>query len=206
MTSSTRLVVVIQCANALHVGAPLLVATGAVVLAMAVNASEAEAVNVLLVTKDDLLPRHWLGSRFVDLGIRLWNRRVHPADDVVFRRPCRGAARSSGAGLRRVAYAARGLVAPLTMAGHALPVIGRFEPRLSHVFLIGRHLVTTLARGMDGALGCVMMAHSAALRHLGHLRMSLVVERDGQIEVLKFVQVDQVRTAIQRRASVDCRG
>jgi hypothetical protein len=65
------------------------------------------------------------------------------------------------------------------MAGKALPVIRGLQARFSHVLAHRRHFVTTLARGMLRAFRREVVADRAAGRHLSHIRMALVVKRNG---------------------------
>lgn len=184
-----RRVVLFQCSLSLNVLFPLLVTAHAVVLVMAFNACQTEAVDMFSMPKQHLrscsvVPPP-LGA--IKLGIRLWNRWVHHAHDVVARR---NALRALGrtAGLRKMTDATRCFVTPFAVAIQTLPVVRTFQPRPADVLSGRADLVAGLTGRVGGTFRCVVMADGAADGHLRHLRVTFVVKGNRKVTLFQLAE------------------
>lgn len=163
-----------------------IVAGVTVLFSMTINTAEGEQFGVLLVEKCHHRQRIIIGEinlllRFRDLGVRY-------SDNVS---AVAVALREVGPLHRHVADFAVGIMAPFTVAGNALPMVGSLKTRLTEIGRIGFAAVTLRAR-RDFSGRTVMVAGATAVSHSGHFRMQFMIEVDGAVLIDQPVEDQKV--------------
>ena len=154
------------------------VAACAASLVVTLHASKTETVGVLPMAEDHLGLRNRQGLA-VDIRIGLRDRTVHYAQDVILDWSDNRLRAGLPAGLLTMTDVAVPFVDPLTVAVHTLLMVSASQGGLVNIGLRVRHRMTRSASGVLLPFGCMMVADDAALCHLGHVGVALVVERHG---------------------------
>jgi hypothetical protein len=153
----------------------------AVFFLVTVDAAQTEQVDMLLVVKSDHRPLFvW---RHPDLLVRDRDHRVRDTDDIG-RVHTRSGQRLAGGG--QVTYNALGIVTPLTVTGKALTMVSAFQTGLTKVFRVLLAAVAFSAGGNPPGR-TVMVTGFAALTHLSHISVKLMVKVNRLIEVGYFI-------------------
>ena len=92
-----------------------------------------------------------------------------------------------------MAHDTLGVMAPFTVAAHALPVISTFQPWFPESLRFGRFVAMTIPARWKFAGRAVMVANSTTLAHVNHLSMMLVIESDRPIKLFQFIQHRHIR-------------
>jgi len=168
----------------------------AVLILVAVHTAKSDQIDMLLV-----MQCHYR-TLFIrcrpDLGI--WNRdnRVRPANDVGFVTVDLGQLIFI---CGQMADNTLGVVTPLAVAGHTLPVISAFKAGLTQTLCLRDFSRMTFYARRKLARRAVMVTGTAALTHVDHLGVQPVVEIHRSIYGLQLIQHRKFGT-FQRRVFV----
>jgi hypothetical protein len=171
-------VVLLKRSYLLNMLSAVAVAAIAVVFMMALGAAKAISINMFLVPEVHFCRNSIRTCCLVHFYFRRCDRRVHPAHDII---GCRQLGCRSLSRLRLVAHAATFLAAPFPVAAQTLAMVRALESGLADIAALGSYFMTALACRVIQSLWGVVVTYGATTRHLGHVCMTLMIERYGKI-------------------------